>query len=132
MVGDPIADLVVRISNASRAGKETTSVPFSTIKENIAKVLVREGYIEGFSVRGGDGAKKMIDVKIKYAPSGTPHIRDISRVSKSSRRIYASYKEMKPFKFGRGRILLSTPKGVMTDTEAKKERVGGEVLLTVW
>jgi len=131
MVTDPIADFIVRISNASRAGKETASVPFSLLKENIAQVLLREGYISGFSVRG-DGTKKMIDVSIKYEQGGTPRIREISRVSKSSRRVYASYKEMKPFKFGRGRMIVSTPKGITTDVEAKKEGVGGEILFTVW
>lgn len=132
MVVDPIADFVARISNASRAGKEKASMPFSTMKENIARALEREGYIASFSVRGGDGAKKMLDVTIKYGEDGRPRIRDISRVSKSSRRVYAPYREMKPFKFGRGCMILSTPKGIITDSQAKQERVGGEVLLTIW
>lgn len=131
MVTDPIADLLVRIQNASRAGKDTVDVSFSKIKESIAKLLVREGYIEGVSTKG-EGVEKMLVMKLKYSPNKTPRLHEVRRVSKSSRRMYVPYRDVKPFKFGKGLRVLSTPKGILTDTDAKKEKVGGEVLFTIW
>ena len=131
MVTDPIADFLIRMQNASRAGKETVEVSFSQLKENIAKLLVREGYIENVSTKG-DGVKKTLVMTLKYSPDKTPRLHEVRRVSKSSRRMYVPYREVKPFKFGKGLRVLSTPKGVVTDTDAKKEKVGGEVLFTIW
>lgn len=131
MVTDPIADLLVRIQNGSRAGKETVDVSFSQLKENIAKLLHREGYIENVSIKG-DGVEKMLVMTLKYSPNKTPRLHEVRRVSKSSRRMYVPYRDVKPFKFGKGLRVLSTPKGVLTDTDAKKEKVGGEVLFTIW
>ena len=131
MVTDPIADFLVRIENASRAGKTTASIPYSKMKEDIAKLLVREGYIEKAETRG-EGVKKALEVTIQYLPNKAPRLHETRRISKSSRRMYVSYKDIKPFKFGKGHSILSTPKGVITDAEAKKEKVGGEVLFTIW
>jgi small subunit ribosomal protein S8 len=131
MVTDPIADFLVRMQNASRAGKETVEVSFSQLKENIAKLLVKEGYLESVSIKG-DGVAKTLVMTLKYSPDKTPRLHEVRRVSKLSRRMYVPYREVKPFKFGKGLRVLSTPKGVVTDTDAKKEKVGGEVLFTIW
>ena len=131
MVTDPIADFLVRVKNASRAGKTTTNVPFSALKESVAKLLVREGYINNVSIRG-EGVTKTLEITVKYAPNKTPRLHGARRISKPSRRMYVSYRDVKPFKFGKGRMVLSTPKGIVTDIEAKKEKIGGEILFTIW
>ncbi|MEX0933225.1 MAG: 30S ribosomal protein S8 [Candidatus Paceibacterota bacterium] len=131
MVTDPIADFLVRMQNASRAGKETVEVSFSQLKENIAKLLVREGYLENVSIKG-EGVTKALVMTLKYSPDKTPRLHEVRRVSKLSRRMYVPYREVKPFKFGKGLRVLSTPKGVVTGTDARKEKVGGEVLFTIW
>jgi small subunit ribosomal protein S8 len=131
MVTDPIADFLVRMQNASRTGKETVDIPYSQLKESIAKVLVREGYIEKITT-SGESVSKKLTVTLKYAPDKTPRLHETRRISKSSRRMYVPYREVKPFKFGKGHRVLSTPKGIITDVDAKKEKVGGEILFTIW
>jgi small subunit ribosomal protein S8 len=131
MVTDPIADFLVRLENASRTSKEKADIPYSKLKENIAKLLVREGYIDKIET-SGDGVSKKLIATLKYAPDKTPRIHETRRVSKLSRRMYVPYKDVKPFKFGKGHRVLSTPKGIITDTDAKKEKVGGEILFTIW
>jgi len=131
MVTDPIADFLIRIENASSAGKETTSIPFSELKKNIAEILVREGYINRV-VTKGEGITKTLEITVKYMPNKTPRLHKTRRISKPSRRLYVSYRDVKPFKFGKGRMILSTPKGIITDIEAKKEKLGGEILFTIW
>lgn len=131
MVTDPIADFLVRIENASRARKVSVEIPFSSIKEEIAKLLVREGYVESVEVEGA-GVDKSLVVSLKYATDKTPRLNETRRVSKPSRRMYLPYKDIKSFKYGKGRAVFSTPKGILTDVDAKKEKVGGEILFTVW
>jgi small subunit ribosomal protein S8 len=111
MVTDPIADFLVRLENASRAGKETVDIPYSKLKENIAKLLVREGYVEKVNTRG-ESVSKTLSITLKYAPDKTPRLHETHRVSKLSRRMYVPYRDVKPFKFGKGRRVLSTPKGI--------------------
>ncbi|MDZ7726660.1 MAG: 30S ribosomal protein S8 [Candidatus Campbellbacteria bacterium] len=131
MVTDPIGDFLTRIENAGNARQNTTTVPFSSLKENIAKVLEREGYIASVET-SGKNTSKTLEVGIKYSADKTPRVNKTERVSKPSRRMYTSYEDIKPFKFGKGNTILSTPKGILTDMEAKKQEVGGEILFSIW
>lgn len=131
MVTDPIGDFLVRIQNASSAGHNATAMPYSSLKEEIAKVLINEGYILS-AEKKGEGVKAVLEIGIKYKENATPYINKARRVSKPSRRTYSSYKEIRPFKYGKGRSILSTPKGILTDVKAREEKVGGEILFTIW
>lgn len=126
MVNDPIADLIVRLQNASRAGKAAVVVPHSQMKSAIAKVLEQEGYV-------AEVGKKNNSLSIALAyKSGRPIINGVKRVSKLSRRFYLGVRDLHPVKRGRGLLVLSTPAGIMTDKEAKQKRVGGEALFEIW
>ncbi len=127
---DPIANMLVMIKNASRAGNETVVFPYSKIKFEIANTLVRAGFIKNVTKKSRKGGE-MIEVELLYK-DGTPRIDDVTRVSKVSRRTYIGVADLKPVKNGRGIMVLSTPKGIFTDKEAKKEHVGGEVILSIW
>lgn len=131
MVTDPIGDFLVRIQNAASAGKAVAVVPYSSLKEEVAKALLREGYIAGVEKKG-KGVDTNLEVTLKYNEDSTPRVREAKRVSKPSRRMYSSYNDLRPFKYGKGHRVLSTPKGILTDVEAKKEKVGGEILFTIW
>ncbi len=127
---DPIADMLTRIRNAVMVEKTTVSIPYSKIKMAIAKVLKKEGFILDCEKKGKK-TKKVIEVRLKYTEEGSK-IRDLKRVSKPGQRIYKKYDELFPVKQGFGIAILSTSKGIMSDKEAKKEGVGGEVLCEVW
>lgn len=131
MVTDPIGDFLVQIQNAAGARKAVVELPYSSLKEEVAKTLEREGYIAGIAKKG-KGVKTTLEITLKYNEDSTPRVREAKRVSKPSRRMYSSYAELKPFKYGKGRRILSTPKGILTDVEAKEEKVGGEILFTIW
>jgi small subunit ribosomal protein S8 len=127
---DPIANMVIMMKNASRAGHESVTFPYSKIKFAIASCLEKAGYVKNVSKK----AKKnfqVIEVGLLYKDEAS-RIHDIERVSKVSRRTYMGVSELKPVKNGIGSYVLSTPKGVLTDKEAKKEHVGGEVILSIW
>lgn len=126
MVNDPIADLLVQLKNASRVGKAHVSLPFSKIKHAIADVLSKEGY-----VGVPDKKNHTLVVPLAYK-AGRPIITDTKRISKPSRRVYLGVREVRSVKSGHGLVVLSTPKGVMTGTQARAERVGGEVLFEIW
>lgn len=135
---DPISDMLTRIRNGSKARKDAVSIPLSKIKLEIARILKKENYIGEFTKRG-KGAVKYLDVSLRYEESDaatpqsrTPIIDEIKRVSKPGQRIYASFREIKPVKNGHGISVISTPRGLLTDAEAKKEKVGGEILLEIW
>src|SRR3989344_5784223 len=128
MVTDPIADLLVRLQNASRVGKTNVSIPLSRIKRDIALVLHKEGYVAGVDT---DTKSNTLQVVLKYR-AGQPAIAGTKRVSKPSRRQYAGVRAIYPVKRGHGLVVLSTPKGVMTGTQARQESVGGEVLVEIW
>ncbi len=129
-MNDPIADLLTRIRNAYRAEHEDVQIPYSIMKEKIVKVMVDEGYVEGFEV-AGEGTKKVLIVRIKYV-DGTSVINGIKRVSKPSCRRYVGYNEILPVTNGMGISILSTPAGIMSDTSARKKHVGGEVVCNIW
>ncbi len=127
---DPIANMLVMIKNASRAGNAIVVFPYSKIKFEIANTLVRAGFIKSVNKKTKKKGE-VIEVELLYK-EGTPRINDVVRVSKVSRRMYAGLGDLKPVKNGRGAMVLSTPKGILTDKEAKQEHVGGEVILSIW
>ncbi len=128
---DPIADMLTRIRNAITAKHENVSVPASKIKEDIAKILVSEGYIKEYKVEG-EGIEKTLVIELKYGAKGERVITGIKRVSKPGLRVYAGCEDLPKVLGGLGVAIISTPKGLMTDREARKARHGGEVLAYVW
>ena len=128
---DVIADMLTRIRNASSAKHETVSIPASTMKKAIAKILLEEGYISNYEVVE-DGKQGMINVTLKYGANKTPVITGIRRVSKPGLRIYTSCEDMPRVIRGLGVAIISTSKGIMTDKQAKAANLGGEVLAFVW
>lgn len=130
MVTDPIADFITRIKNASDARKESVSIPYSSLKENIAHALVKGGYIQTVEVKG-KGVTKTIELVLTYIAKN-PRINGVLRISKPSRRIYQKAKDIRMFKSGFGNTVLSTPQGIFLDADAKKLKVGGETLFKIW
>ena len=130
-ITDAIADLLTRIRNASSAKHDTVDIPASNIKKAISQILVDEGYVKKFTVIE-DNKQGTIHMTLKYGEGKTPVITGLRRVSKPGLRIYASCEEMPKVIGGMGIAIVSTSKGVMTDKQARKENVGGEVLAFVW
>ena len=130
-ITDPIADLLTRIRNASTAKHDTVDIPASNMKKAITQILLDEGYIKGFQVIE-DHKQGMIKITLKYTDNTTPVISGMRRVSKPGLRIYTNREDMPKVMKGLGVAILSTSKGVMTDKQARKENVGGEVLAFVW
>lgn len=131
MVSDPIGDFIVRLANGGAARKDVISVPFSNFKLAIAEKLKDAGYIAAIDKRGKK-VKKSLDITLKYRPTGEHVIEGVKRVSKPGRRLYASVNEIHPVRYGHGILVISTPSGVMTDKEARKAKVGGEMLFEIW
>lgn len=129
-VSDPISDFLTRVKNASRAGQELCTAPYSRIKEDIARILKEEGYIWNYEVDKG-GKFPVLRVKTKFV-DGSPVLTDLKRVSTPGRRTYVPVAEIPRVRSGLGITILSTSKGVMTGARAKKENVGGELLALVW
>ncbi|CAJ2376154.1 MAG: 30S ribosomal protein S8 [Gammaproteobacteria bacterium] len=129
-MSDPIADMLTRIRNGSRAGMAGVSMPASRAKAAVAEVLRDEGYIAGFRVEG-DGARRRLNVELKYF-EGAPVIEEIRRVSSPGCRVYARSGELPSVRGGLGVALVSTSKGVMSDKSARERQLGGEVLCTVF
>ena len=127
MVNDPIGDMIARIRNAAERRRSKVSTPASRLRENVLHVLETEGYIRGFSLVQKPGAFPEFEVELKYF-DGQPVIAEMKRVSKPGRRVYSAVADLKPVKNGLGISILSTPKGVMSDTAAREANVGGEVL----
>jgi small subunit ribosomal protein S8 len=130
MVNDPISDMLTRIRNAQMRAKGKVSIPPSKLRERVLEVLHKEGYIRGFATIEKDG-KSELEVELKYF-DGAPVIKEIHRVSKPGRRVYASVDTLPSVFNGLGISILSTPKGVMSDADARAQNVGGEVLCTVF
>ena len=130
-VTDAIADMLTRIRNANSAKHDSVKVPASNMKKAIAQILVDEGYIKSFTVEE-DGKQGMLDIQLKYGPNKSQVITGLRRVSKPGLRIYTNVEDMPKVMKGLGIAILSTPKGVMTDKDARKANVGGEVLAFVW
>lgn len=128
---DPIADFLTRIRNANMVYKESVEVPGSKIKEAIAEVLTREGYIKGYRVKVREG-KRFLELYLKYSSNGDRVITHLNRVSTPGRRVYVSKDKIPRVYSGLGICILSTPKGILTGKEAKRLGVGGEVICYVW
>ena len=128
---DPFADMLTRIRIASSAKHDTVDVPASNIKKEIAEILLNEGYIKSYQVLEGN-TQGVIRIALKYGANKTKVISGIKRVSKPGLRIYASKEELPKVLRGMGIAIISTSKGIMTDKEARRQNVGGEVLAFVW
>jgi small subunit ribosomal protein S8 len=131
-VTDVVADMLTRIRNANSAKHETVEIPASNMKKAIAQILVDEGYIKQFDVKDSDDKQGVITVSLKYGENKTRILQGIKRVSKPGLRIYTSCDDLPRVKNGLGIAIISTSKGIMTDKQAKKENIGGEVLAFVW
>jgi len=132
MVTDPIGDFIIRLKNAGNTGKESVAVPFSKMKMAVAELLSTKGFVGEVSKKNKGEIARTINVNLLYESDGRPRISDVKRISKPSRRLYEKSKEIKKYRHGFGMAVLSTPKGVMADTDAKKENLGGELLFTIW
>ena len=128
---DAIADMLTRIRNAIRAQHDTVEMLHSKIKAEIARILKREGYIADYVIEGG-GAKKMLRVYLKYVGNHETAIRGLKRVSSPGRRDYATADKIPLCLGGMGVVVMSTSSGIMTGREAKKKKIGGEVICTIW
>ena len=127
---DPIADMLTRMRNALTVKHKTVSVPVSKMKVAIAEVLKNEGYINDYSVT--EGAKANIVIDLKYGPNNQKVINGLRRISKPGLRIYASYEDLPKVLNGLGIAIVSTSKGLLTDKQAREQKIGGEVLAYVW
>jgi small subunit ribosomal protein S8 len=130
MYTDPIADMLIRIKNAAQAKKSAAVLPYSKFKASLAKLLEREGFVSG--VTEVPGNFKMLQVNLKYDQAGQPVISGIKRVSKPGQRIYLPSEKIPRTNSGLGLTVVSTSKGLLTDREARKNKVGGEVVCQVW
>lgn len=131
LVTDPIADMLTRIRNALIVKHETVEVPVSNMKLAIADILVNEGYIRSYIVNE-EGVEKMMTINLKYGPNRTRVITGLKRISKPGLRVYARKDNIPKVLNGLGIAIISTSKGIMTDREARKNGVGGEVLAYIW
>ena len=129
---DPIADLLTRIRNAHIAKHDRLRVPTSKLKYAVCQVLEEAGYIKGFRVEPTDTPSDEIEILLKYDHEGSPAITKLERVSRPGRRVYSAAKDLKPVLNGIGTAIVSTPEGVLTDEEARRRQVGGEILCQVY
>ena len=131
VITDPISDMLVRVKNAFRVRKANTLVPYSKLKLSIAELLLREGYFKSIEKKGKK-TRKFLEIELNYGENKMPKINEIARVSKPACRVYLGYKDIKRVRQGFGLSVVSTPKGLMTDREARKAKLGGEVLFKIW
>lgn len=131
MNADPIADMLTRIRNANKLRYEAVSLPSSKMKEGIAEILKKEGFIESFQVEDSSG-KKTLTIALKYSSTGERVITGLKRISKPGLRVYAEADKIPSVLKGLGIAIVSTPNGLLTDKEARKAHVGGEVLCYIW
>lgn len=130
-MSDPLGDMLTRLRNGLHAGKEKIRVPASNHKASVLDVMVRGGYIRGYNIVDLGGNKKEIEIEAKY-DAGEPAIREIKRVSKPGRRVYFGVNDVPRYYQGLGITVISTPKGVLADHEAREQNVGGEILCQVF
>lgn len=130
-MSDPLADMLTRIRNGQRANKSSVNAPASKLRANVLEVLQREGYIRGYEQQGETAAELSLRIDLKYH-EGDPVISEIHRVSTPGRRVYSKIKDLGKVYNGLGISILSTPRGVMSDQEARQANVGGEVLCKVF
>ena len=131
MVTDPIADFITQLINAGRVKRETVAVPYSKFKYMVAQKLKDAGFVKSVAKRGKK-TRKCVEIELIYDKGGVPRVSGVARVSKPGRRIYERVDTIRSVKKGVGALILSTPKGILTDREARKENVGGEALFKIW
>lgn len=131
MVIDSISNLIIALKNAQDRGMAFARAPFSKLNTSILEVLKKEGFIANYEEKGKE-VKRHIDIELKYDNTGKPAISDVRRISRQSKRIYKSVDQIYPVKNGYGRLILSTPAGIVTDVQARKQKVGGEALFEIW
>lgn len=131
MVTDPIADMLTRIRNAVAVGHERVAMPASKLKVNIAQILVDEGFIDRFEI-SEDGLRNQLELVLRYVERRRPVIEGLKRVSRPGHRVYAGAKELPRVQGGLGVAVVSTSQGLMPDREARKRRLGGEIVCEVW
>jgi small subunit ribosomal protein S8 len=131
MVTDPIADMLTRIRNAVAVGHERVAMPASKLKVNIAQILVDEGFIDRFEI-SEDGHRNQLELVLRYVERRRPVIEGLKRVSRPGHRVYAGAKELPRVQGGLGVAVVSTSQGLMPDREARKRRLGGEIVCEVW
>ena len=130
-MNDPLGDMLTRIRNAQMRGKSTVISPASTLRASVLEVLLSEGYIRGYEKKSTENGQGEFEISLKYY-EGEPVIREVKRVSKPGRRVYMGVKDIPSVRNGLGVSIVSTPKGVMSDANARAANVGGEVLCTVF
>ena len=131
MVTDTISDFIIRIKNAGMIRTEKVEMPYSKMRNSIAQKMRVTNYLEDVETVG-HGVKKKLVVKLAYGKNGEHKITDVKRISKPGRRVYFGVNDVRPVKNGHGLMLISTPKGLLTGDEARKEHVGGEALFSIW
>ena len=131
MITDPIGDLLTRIRNGQRAKKDSVLTPASKLRARVLDVLQREGYIRGYHEEGVEVATKALRIELRYF-EGKPAIQHVARVSKPGRRVYSGATEIPRIRNGLGIVIVSTPRGVLSDAEAREANVGGELLAQVF
>jgi small subunit ribosomal protein S8 len=129
---DPIADMLTRVRNASSAMHDEVSIPSSKLKENIAKILVDEGYVDSYEIAAEEDGHPTITIRLRYSEERERVIAGIRRISKPGRRVYRGAQELPRVLGGLGVAIISTSQGLMTDRQARRAKVGGEVLAYVW
>ncbi|MFZ4500020.1 MAG: 30S ribosomal protein S8 [Minisyncoccia bacterium] len=128
---DSISNMIITMKNASMVSKDRVVVPFSALKYAIAQCLKEHGFVSDVSKKTEKNNISVIEIGLLYK-DGQPKIQDVARISKSSRRVYMGTRDLRPVKNGHGLTILSTPKGILSDKQAKKELVGGEALFKIW
>ena len=131
MMTDPIADFLTRVRNSSNSRNRRAVMPSSKTKVALAKILAEEGFISGYSVTGDDARPNLI-IGMKYSDKGQPVITGIERVSRPGRRMYTGFRNIPLVRSGLGINIVSTPQGIMSGSQARRERVGGEIMCNVW
>jgi len=131
MLTDPVSDMLTRIRNANLALHEQVSMPSSTLKEEIARILASEGYIDGYEVKAS-GTRKTLEVKLRYASNRHRVIEGLRRVSRPGKRVYAGAGDLPRVNGGLGVAVVSTSQGLLADREARRRHLGGEVVCEVW
>lgn len=134
MVVDKVSNLIIKLKNAGKARLSTVSFPYTKFSESILETLKKDGFVKDFTVKSKKAGKTFghFEIEIAYEEDGAPKIQDVKRVSKLSKRVYVKATDVKPLRSGFGLTVFSTPKGVMSDKDAKAEHVGGEELFRIW
>ena len=131
MVNDPVGDFIVRLKNAGMVGKSSIAVPYSKLRHAVAGKLKEGGYVGEVSKRGKK-VHKSLEVELRYDKAGKSVIHGVKRVSKPGRRMYKRADDIRPVRYGKGVLILSTPKGILSGRDARKQHVGGEALFEIW